>query len=345
MPVVDLSDVPLSVVVIIFLGAAGVVTAMGTRLVKNADRLADATGMGEALVGAVFLGATTSIADVVVSGSAAYRGYGELAVANAVGGIAVQTAFLALADLVYRRSNLEHAAASLENIMQAAMLGTLLAVPLLAMAGPDVAFLGIHPATLLMAAGYILGLNLTKQVRQRPLWRASKTDETRQDIPEDEDTRGTLASIWTRFAILAAIVAGAGFALAESGIALSERTGLSETVVGALMTAVATSFAELVTSIAAVKRGALTLAVGGVIGGNTFDALLVPISDVAFRDGSVYHVIGRDEMFVIALTILLTGLLIMGLLRRQEEGIAKIGFESFLVLVLYLSGSLILLLG
>ena len=52
-----------------------------------------------------------------------------------------------------------------------------------------------------------------------------------------------------------------------------------------LMTAVATSLPELVTTLAAVRRGAAQLAVGGIIGGNAFDVLFLSASDVAYRDG------------------------------------------------------------
>jgi hypothetical protein len=40
----------------------------------------------------------------------------------AVCGIAAQTSFLALADILYRKANLEHAAAAEANLVQAAVL-------------------------------------------------------------------------------------------------------------------------------------------------------------------------------------------------------------------------------
>ena len=128
----------------------------------------------------------------------------------------------------------------------------------------------------------------------------------------------------------------AGYLVAQSGIALADRTGLSQTVIGGLSTAMATSLPELVTSVAAVRQGALTLAVGGVIGGNAFDVLFVAFSDVAYRSGSIYHAITNQQIFVIALTLLLTGILLLSLLRRKKSGIFGIGFESFLVIALYL---------
>jgi len=72
-----------------------------------------------------------------------------VALAAAVGGIAVQSVFLALADLFLKGANLEHAAASPANLAQAGLLLALLALLLMAMTGPQeaVTFAGVHAAT------------------------------------------------------------------------------------------------------------------------------------------------------------------------------------------------------
>ncbi|MFW6124975.1 MAG: sodium:calcium antiporter [Pirellulales bacterium] len=129
---------------------------------------------------------------------------------------------------------------------------------------------------------------------------------------------------------------------------LADRTGLTGTVVGAFFTAVSTSLPELVTSIAAVRRGALTLAVGGIIGGNAFDTLFAAMGDVAYRPGSIYHAARRQgaggEAVLIVLTIVMVSVLLLGLLRREKRGMGNIGFESALVLLLYLVGVVLLIL-
>ena len=61
---------------------------------------------------------------------------------------------LAIGDLLYRRSNLEHAAASLENVMQALVLIALLCVPVMAYATPTLRLGWIHPLTLLIPLLY-----------------------------------------------------------------------------------------------------------------------------------------------------------------------------------------------
>jgi cation:H+ antiporter len=77
--------------------------------------------------------------------------------------------------------------------------------------------------------------------------------------------------------------------------------------------------------------------VGGIIGDNAFDTIFVAFSDVAYREGSIYHAISEHQVYLISLTVLLTGLLLLGLLRREKYGVANIGFESLLIMILYLT--------
>ncbi len=321
----------------VFAIAALVIAVTGRQLAALADSLADKTGLGEAIAGALFLGASTSLSGIITSVAAAADGRAELAVSNALGDIAAQTAFLSIADIFYRKANLEHAAASTATIMQAALLVTLLAIPLLATVSPEFTFWGIHPATPILIVAYIYGLRLVYQVRHQPMWQPRQTQETQTDeLDKDGGTSDqSLISLVIRFGLVTATVGTAGWALERAGVGISTNTGLSESFIGGLLTALSTSLPELVTSIAAVQRGAVILAVSGIIGGNAFDTLLLAFTDIAYRQGSIYHALGDRQIFLMALTIIMTGILIMGLVRREEHGIANIGFESFLILLLY----------
>jgi len=175
------------------------------------------------------------------------------------------------------------------------------------------------------------------------MWRPHNTGETRTDVPDQQvPTTSSLLWLWTQLGVTALIVGTGGWLIAQSGVAISINTGLSETIVGMLFLAVATSFPELVTALAAVRHGALTLAIGGVVGGNAFDTLLLAFSDFAYRSGTIYGAISQRQIFLMALTIFLTAILLMGLVRREKRGIANIGFESFLILVFY-CGALVFL--
>jgi cation:H+ antiporter len=333
MPALITHSLPLTIGV--FMLAALIIGIAGWRLANVADTLADRTGMGEAIAGALFLGAATSLPGIVTSVTAAWGGYAELAVSNAIGGIAAQTVFLAVADLAYPRANLEHAAAQVANLMQGTLLIILLTLPLMASLTPQLDFWNIHPATPLMFAGYIYGMRIISKSRSQPMWNPRMTSETQADEPDELVMKAHLPTLWGQFILLAAIVGVAGWVVARTGVNISETTGLSQTTVGALLTAIATSLPELVTSVAAVRQGAQTLAVSGIIGGNAFDTLFAAVADVAYREGSIYHAITNQQIFFIILTILLTGILLMGLLRREEQGIANIGFEGVLILLFY----------
>lgn len=337
-----LDGLPIAALLAAFASCALVIGVAGVAMARLADRLADKTGLGEAMVGGIFLGASTSLSGIVTSVTAAADGYPNLAVSNAIGGIAAQTAFLAIGDLLYPRANLEHAAASAVNLTQAVLLIGLLSVPIVAYAGPDTAVFGVHPATPLLLGLYLFGLRLAASAHRHPMWQPMKTDETREDLPDANAAREySLRGLLLRFAGLAAVIGGTGYTLAKTGVAIATSTGLSKSFVGALMTAVATSLPELVTTIAAVRSGALTLAVGGIIGGNTFDVLFLVLADAAYRPGSIYHAIRPAGVFWMAVSILMTAALVLGMLRREKKGVAGIGFESASILAVYIAAVVI----
>jgi cation:H+ antiporter len=338
------ADLPLWAALAAFVAAAMVITMAGIRMAETADRLADRTGIGEALFGGLLLGGSTSIPGIVASTTAAAQGHAELAFSNAVGGIAAQTFFLAIADIAYRRANLEHAAASLTNLTQASLLITLLILPLIAVSLPTYTVFEIHPVTIAILIGYLFGLRLALRSRTMPMWGPKKTSDTRLDVPhEPKGGRRIMMALLLRFAVLAAILMLTGYVTATSGVAIADKTGMSESIIGAYFTAISTSIPELVTTIAAVRRGALTLAMGGIVGGNMFDTLFIASSDIAYRDGSLYHAVSGTPYFLTALSILMTGVLLLGMLRRERHGIANIGFESALIFVIYLGGTAILI--
>jgi cation:H+ antiporter len=331
-----IGDQPLWILLLLFAGASTAILLCGIRLTGQADRIADRTGLGEALVGGVLLGAATSLSGTVVSVTAALDGRASLAFSNGVGGIAAQTAFLAIADIVYRRANLEHVAADLASLFQCALLVLLLSIPLLALSTPEVTFLGIHPASYALAIVYVIGVQALRRVRERPMWRLVDTQETRLDEPDEErrDLRGNLQLV-AGFSALMLVLGVMGWLLAEVAGELTDRFDLNASLVGALMTAVATSLPELVTTLAAIHRGALQLAIGGIVGGNTFDTLFLTLSDVAYRDGSLYHALTPQDYFWLAIGLVMTAVLLLGLLVRQRTGPGRIGFESVCLLGIY----------
>ncbi len=334
---------PLGLSIVLFLCAAVVIGVCGVMVTSRAERLAQLTGLGQALMGAVFLGAMTSLSGLITSLTAAFDGHPELSVSNAVGGIAVQTTFLTLADMFHRRANLEHAAASEANLVQAALLVVLLGIPLLAVFTPGYTVWQVHPISLLLIVAYGFGLRLISGAHRAPMWQPRRTRETEaEEGAKPASGRADLTRLWLSFLALAAVVAVAGWVIGSAGITISKQSGMSEGVVGTLFTATSTSLPEAVIAIAAVRRGALTLAVGDIIGGNTFDVLFLAFSDLMYRGGSIYHAVTQTQAFWLALSLLMAAVLLLGLLRREKHGVGNIGFESFTVLALYAAGVVLL---
>lgn len=331
-------DLSTTILIAAFVAAGAVIFVSGLRMTGLADRLADRTGLGEAIIGGVLLGAATSLSGIIVSVTAALDGRASLAFSNSVGGIAAQTVFLAVADMFYRKTNLEHAAADLGNVFQGLVLMVLLTLPLIALTTPEVTIQAIHPVSFAIPVVYAVGLVAARTVHASPMWTPVATTDTRTDEPEEEDdesrARSTLR-LFLAFGTLMLLMGTAGFVIAKSASELADRLQISDSLVGALATAVVTSMPELVTTIAAVRRGALQLAVGGIIGGNTFDTLFLMASDVSYREGSLYHAVGSEDYFWIVSALLMTGILIGGLILRQRQGPGRIGAESLLLLLIY----------
>ncbi|ROO24952.1 cation transporter [Salinisphaera orenii MK-B5] len=342
---IGIESLGLAAVSAAFVVCALVIAVVGTRLTNVADELADRTGLGEAVTGAVLLGAATSLSGIVLSITAAAGDQPELAMSNALGGIAAQTVFLAMADVVYRRANLEHAAASIANLAQAALLLGLLSLLLIGAYSPDVHWFGVHPITPILFVAYVFGLQLVRNAEAAPMWTPRRTHETRTDSPEENNKAMSLVRLWGGFFVLAAILGLTGYVLEGVASRLGNATGMSDTAVGVVLTAISTSLPELVTSIAAVRRGALQLAVGGIIGGNAFDCLFAASSDIAYRDGSIYHAVSGDTLLWVALSVAMTAVLLLGLIRRQKQGIGNIGFESATLFGLYGAGILMVIRG
>lgn len=324
--------------IVLFAICTLVIVIAGTRLTGVVDQLADRTGLGEALAGAVLLGMATSLPGIVLSVTAGYNGQAELAVSNALGGIAVQTLFLTVADMCLRRVNLEHAAASIGNLMQGTLLLCLLSLILVAAFSPDFTLWGVHPITPILLGSYLYGLTIVRSGQSEAMWSPRMTRDTREDVAEESSNSRSLPRLWVSFALLALVLGVSGWLLQRSATVISVETGLEQAVIGVLLTSIVTSLPELVTTVTAVRRGALTLAVSGIIGGNAFDTLFVAASDIAYRDGSIYHAVSREVLLWVALSVLMTGVLLFGLIRREKHGLGKIGFESVALIILYFSG-------
>jgi cation:H+ antiporter len=332
--------------VLALVAMAVVIVVAGVRLTRVADTLAERTGLGDALGGALLLGAVTSLPGNVTVVTGALGGDAGFALGNPVGGIALQTVWLAIADLVYRRANLEHAAASLQNVLQSIVLIAMLTVPVVAYATPTLTIGWVHPLTLLIPALYGYGLVLLRQMQRSPMWQPARTAQTADDDGDDgDDGRGddpdaagaedgtSTGRLWGVLAALGLLVGVAGWVVGRAGLSVVAATGLDGGLVGFTLTTAISSLPELVVLLTAVRMGQLTLGVGNIIGGNVYDTLMIALADVAYYQGSLYVDAGPTSLILLGGTLLMTATLAAGLVMRERRWI---GFEGVSIPVVYL---------
>lgn len=328
-----------------FLGAAALTVVGGARLSRAGDILADRTGLGEALFGGLFFGGVISASGIVMSCAAAVQGHPSMAYSNAVGGIAAQTAALVGVDMIYRRANLEHAAASLPNIMFCVVLTVMLVFSVAVGLLPEWNVFAIHPGSIALFGIYVFGFYVARGVHEYPQWRPKKTEETVEDEPDEQASDRSNVSLWIEFTIVGLLVAGGGWVIATAAASFVEHGGLDESFVGAALMGIVNALPELITAIAAIRRGALTLAVAGVLGGNTFDVLNLSFTDIAYRDGSIYHAARDGDVLLTLTSAMMVCVLLGGMVRREKHGPATIGVESVVVLCLWIAVLVVLALS
>lgn len=157
------------------------------------------------------------------------------------------------------------------------------------------------------------------------------------DAPDDDGQAAhrSPGGLWRRFGVFALVLTGAGVAPEGTTERIGSSIGIGETAAGALLAGVATSLTELVTSVAAVRTGALALAVGNIVG-SALDLALLSLADVFDTDGSIFELLGRAELNLPGLCLALTVLLVIGL-AREPAGRRRVAAESMLMIVAYIA--------
>lgn len=127
-----------------------------------------------------------------------------------------------------------------------------------------------------------------------------------------------------------------GEALVRGSVSVARKLNISELVIGLTLVGFGTSVPELVTSLQAVERNAVGIAVGNVVGSNIANILLV-LSLAAIITPIVVHprALARDGAIMIAATLLLCGLLWFDQFGRVA------GFLLIALLISYLVFSLV----
>jgi cation:H+ antiporter len=328
-----------------FTAAAVIVWIAGTLIARYADTISKQTGIGHAALGILLLGGITSLPEAAVTITAAVGGNVELAVNNLLGGIAMQVAILAVADVAIGRAALTAVVPNPIVLLQGAFNILLLTIVVCGMIAGDKAVFGIGLWIWLIMAVYLFGVRLLAKSGSAVPWQpvhghdeAPREEQSTTDQPESRPLGGTI--VRTVAAGLAIVVAG--YVLSKSGEAIAEQTGLGSSFVGAVLVAVSTSLPEVSTVLSAVRLGNYTMAISDILGTNLFDVALLFVVDAVEGTGAVLNQIGRFSIFAAALGTAVTTLFTIGLLERRDKTALRMGYDSAAVLISYIGGLVIL---
>jgi cation:H+ antiporter len=140
------------------------------------------------------------------------------------------------------------------------------------------------------------------------------------------------------FTLSAAVVVLLGIWLSWIGDQLAATTGLSRSFVGNLFLAISTSLPEIAASLAAIRLGAIDLAIGNVLGSNLFNILLFSIYDVADGSASFWSSLTNANGFAAVMATMMTGVVIISLMYRASPRTPyRISWDGVALIFMYLA--------
>ena len=328
---------------IVFGISAVFVWIAGTRLALCGDALAERFKLNHVFVGLIFLAAVTELPEIVTTITAARVENAALVLGNMFGGITMQTAILAIADIFVVRQALTAWPRKPTHALVATMLIVLLSFLLVVILVGDILIvLDVGLGAMLLFLAYPAVIVLLRRFDEKSGW--APVDLPDEGLPENVPVQplqsyhdlSTTGLLW-RTVLQALIILAAGVALALSADEIAAKSNLGSSFVGISMLAAATSLPELSTTIAAARIGAYTLAIANIFGSNLIMIALILPADLAYRAGPILTRADMTAQLSIVAGITVTAIYVCGILIRRTPVFLGAGIDSWLVLLVYLA--------
>jgi cation:H+ antiporter len=311
----------------------------GYRLSRYGDIIAEKTGMGRTWIGVVLMASVTSLPELVTGlSSVTFAGAPDIAVGDALGSCVFNMLILAVLDALMRPQPLS-TRAHRGHVLSAGfgmLMLSVVAVSLVA-GWRLMAFGWIGPSTLLIGLIYIICMRLVFAYEKKEFaaYLKEKTEEVRYgDI--------TLRSAATRYGLNAAAVVGAAIFLPGIGTGIAAQTGLGQSFVGSILIAVTTSLPEVVVSVAAVRIGAVDLAIGNLFGSNVFNVFILALDDLLYVHGPLLARAGSVHAVSALAAIAMSAIAVIGLTYRAEKKPLFLAWDSIGIVLTYVSTVMLL---
>jgi cation:H+ antiporter len=250
---------------LMFAGGLIALISGATLLVRGASKLALSFGISPLVVGLTVVAFGTSAPEMAISIGAVLGGRVDLAIGNVVGSNVFNVLFILGASAL-----IAPLVVNIQVIRQEVpiMIGASL---LLLLLGLDGRVSGLDAVLLL---GLMLAYTAFLVVQSRRETQAAQQEYANALSPAAPAgwDRSPLVQIGLVAAGLGALVLGSQW-LVEAAVAFAKALGVSDLVIGLTIVAAGTSLPEVATSITAAIKGERDIAVGNVVGSNTFNIL------------------------------------------------------------------------
>ena len=317
-----------------------VIAYTGRLVAKYGDAIAEKTGLGGVWVGVALLALATSLPELFTGISAVMfvtPPAPDLAVGDLFGSNAFNLGIIALLDIAHRSTPLL-AAATPGGHLRVAWLGLILlfvaagCVLLSNLSDMGIGWIGIYSPIIILLFLLILRRTYTYEQEQQP-------------EPEEVTTEHEDAPLWktyVRFSIAAAFVVAAGIWLAFIGSDIAELTGWGDTFVGTLFLAFSTSLPEVVVSLAALRIGAVDMAIANIVGSNMFNIALIGVIDLFYLESPILADVSNTHMVAVVTVLLMTAILITALtFRTRRRTPLGVSWYAPALMAIYIAGACI----
>ena len=265
---------------LLFLGGLAALVVGADLLVRGASKLALGFGISPLVVGLTIVAFGTSAPEMAVSVGAVLEGKTDIAIGNVVGSNIFNVLFiLGLSALIVPL------VVNVQLIRQEVpiMIGASLLLLLLGLDGRVSAWEGAMLVVLLAVYTVFLVLQSRRETQ-------AAQDEFAAEMPpldaQSWDARLPVQLLMIGVG-LAALVFGSQW-LVEAAVTFAKAMGVSDLVIGLTIVAAGTSMPEVAASITAAVKGERDIAVGNVVGSNTFNILgCVGLSGLASGDAGL----------------------------------------------------------
>ncbi len=336
---------------------ATVIFLAGRRLSFYGDRIAVISGWGGAWVGLVLMAAVTSLPELMVGiSSSAVVGSADLAVGDVLGSCAVNLFILAAMDAFVPEHRPILGVASGSHVLAAA-----LGIILLALVGVGLVIPGTIAITPWIGLSSVVFI-VVYLSSVRLIYLHARRSWTLEDIPAaalEGSIRGaagesvpgavqapaeplTKRVVVRRYVLFAGVIVVVATTLPWFAERIAVVTGLQESFVGTLFLAISTSLPEVAVSLAAVRIGAVDLAVGNLLGSNLFNILILALDDVAYTRGLLLEDASRVHLVSVLAAISMSAVVIIGLTYRLRGKRFLLAWDAALVLLVYVANVIVL---